>query len=87
MGNVIIVLEKDGEQVGADGIHFEDLDFDDKSLQAFHVHTERSIYRCIISDSGVDMREPDVKRREIFKVIQGGKKEEKVEEKRGGMKW
>ena len=87
MGNVIIVLEKDGKQEGANGIHFEDLDFDDKSLQAFHIHTERSIYRCIISDSGIDVREPDVKRKETFKLVQGGKKEEKPEIKKGGMKW
>ena len=87
MGNIIITVERDGKEVGANGIQFEDLDFDDKSLQAFNVHTERSIYRCIIADSGVDVREPDVKRRETFKLVMGGKKEEKQEKKKGGMKW
>ena len=81
MGNIIIVLEKDGEQHGANGIHFEDIDFDDKSLQAFHVHTERSIYRCVISDSGTDVRDVDLKRRDTFKLIQGGKKREKQKPK------
>ena len=81
MSNMIITLEKEGKQVGANGAKFEDLDFDDKNLQAFHVHTEHSIYRCVIGDSGVDVRDPDLKRRETFKLIQGGKKEKKIVQK------
>jgi hypothetical protein len=81
MGNIIIVLEKGDEKVGANCIKFEDLDFEDQTLKAFHVHTDRSIYRCKITNSNVDVREPDTKRRDTFKLVQGGKKREKQKPK------
>jgi hypothetical protein len=72
MGNHIVVLEKNGEEEGANEIRFEELDFDDPAFEAFQVMTERSLYRCVISDSHMDLREPDQKRADL-KVV-GGKK-------------
>ena len=74
--NHIVILEKNGEQIGAGEMNFQDLDFDDKSLEAFHVLTPNSIYRCVISDSNIDMRDPDDRRRETLKLVARGKKGE-----------
>jgi hypothetical protein len=87
MGNHIVKLEKNGEEIGAGYIEFHDLDFEDPALEAIQVLTPHSLYRMEIQSSGMDLSDPfeePENRRAGFKVLRGGKAEEK---KKGGMKW
>jgi len=73
--NHVITLEKKSGAEQSEGIAFEDIDFEDKDLVAIHVLTPASIYRLNIEESGMDLRETDEKRREMLKLLKGGKKE------------
>jgi hypothetical protein len=73
--NHVITLEKKSGAEQSEGIAFEDIDFEDNDLVAIHVLTPASIYRLNIEESGMDLRETDEKRREILKLVKGGKKE------------